>query len=150
MMHKAALLLCRACACLLSVLGTGSAGAVQLISEPEAKLPDDDTRSRGISRGPKILLISPAPKAGFIRSPFNLKLRFQSFGGAAIDLDSIVITYKKIPPIDLTQRVRTFLQSNGIDLDDAEAPPGEHRFRVDVKDSDGRAGTTEFTIKVSN
>jgi hypothetical protein len=149
-MLKATLFACSACVYLLSVLCAGSAGAIQLITEQEAKLPDDDTRSRGISRGPKILLISPAPHAGFIKSPFNLKIRFESFAGAMVDPDSIVITYKKMPPIDLTQRVKTFLQSNGINLDNAEVPPGEHRFRVDVKDSDGRPGSTEFTIRVSN
>lgn len=36
----------------------------------------------------------------------------------------------------------------GIDMPDAELPAGEHMVRVDIKDSDGRAGTTTFVLKV--
>ena len=32
---------------------------------------------------------------------------------------------------------------------DAELPAGDHVIRVDVKDSEGRAATTSFTLKVS-
>jgi hypothetical protein len=135
--------------CLVSLLAVTAAGAVELITDQEAKLPDDDTESRGIFRGPKVHLINPAPKAGLIKSPFNLKVKFESFGGAKVDTDSILVTYKKTPLIDLTQRMKPFIQASGINLDSAEVPAGEHRIRVDVKDSKGQAGMLEFTIKVS-
>ena len=34
-------------------------------------------------------------------------------------------------------------------MPDAELPPGEYMVRVDIKDSDGRPGTTSFTLKVA-
>ena len=69
-------LLCRVvCGCLLPLVFVLSADALQLISEQEASLPDDHTQTRGISRGPKVLLINPAPTAGLVRSPFDLKTR---------------------------------------------------------------------------
>ncbi len=139
-----------ACGCLLPLVFVLSAHALQLISEQEASLPDDQTQTRGISRGPKVLLINPAPTAGVVRSPFDLKIRFESFAGAKIDPDSVVITYKKKPAIDLTQRAKPFLHADGIELERTEVPAGEHRIRVDVKDSEGRAGWTEFTLKVAN
>src|SRR5689334_14596912 len=77
--------------------------SLELITAEEARLPDHQNTSKGISRGPKIVVVNPAPTAGFIRSPFTLKIRFESFGGAKIDADSILLTYKKNPPIDLTQ-----------------------------------------------
>jgi hypothetical protein len=138
-----------ACGCLLAMTLVGAAGAMPLISDEEAAMPDDPTKMRGISRGPKILLVNPAATAGMIRSPFNLKIRFESHGGTQIDADSIVFTYKKRPAIDLTQRMKPFIQPTGVSLDSAEIPPGEHHIRVDVKDTDGQSSSAEFTIKVS-
>jgi hypothetical protein len=135
--------------CILPLIGVGAAAAAQLISAQEASLPDDDVRTRGISRGPKIHLINPAANAGFVKSPFNLKIRFESFGGANIDSDSVLVTYEKIPRIDLTQRIRPSLRPTGINMENAEAPPGEHHILVEVKDSDGRTGWSEFTIRIA-
>src|SRR5215470_8722374 len=101
------------CGCILPFAFALSADALQLISEQEASLPDDNTQTRGISRGPKVVLI----------------------------------TYKKKPAIDLTQRAKSFVHPDGIELERTEVPAGEHRIRVDVKDSEGRAGWTEFTLK---
>jgi hypothetical protein len=41
------------------------------------------------------------------------------------------------------------VQAAGIDMPDTELPPGEYTIRVDIKDSDGRIGTTSFVLKVS-
>src|SRR5205807_1648767 len=81
---------------------------------------------RGVSRGPRITIVSPPPTGGLVRSPVNLRLHFESFGGAKINAESVVITYKKVPPIDLTQRVTAFITSAGIAIPVAEVPPGTH------------------------
>ena len=123
--------------------------AFELITAQEARLPNDPEGMRyGVALGPAIIVVSPSPAAGFIRSPFSLKIRFQSHGGAAIDADSILLTYKKVPPIDLTQRVRAFITPEHLKIDHVEAPAGQHRIRVDVKDSRGHPGFTEFTVKI--
>ena len=123
--------------------------ALELISPEEAHLPDEPSALRyGVALGPTIIVLSPSPAAGFIRSPFALKIRFQSHGGAEIDVDSVLLTYKKVPPIDLTQRVRSFITPDQIQIDDVEAPAGQHRIRVDLKDSRGHTASTEFTIKI--
>jgi hypothetical protein len=41
-----------------------------------------------------------------------------------------------------------FIRAEGIDMKDAELPPGTHRFRIDVKDSRGRWGAPYF-FKIS-
>jgi hypothetical protein len=51
--------------------------------------------------------------------------------------------------VDLTPRVKPFIQADGIDVPQAELPPGEYMVRVDIKDSDGRPGSTSFTLTVS-
>jgi len=123
--------------------------AIELITAREAALPEDPTgRSYGISLGPTITVLNPSPAAGFIRSPFQLKIRFQSYGGAEIDADSILLTYKKVPAIDLTQRVRPFITSEQVSVDTVEAPAGQHRIQVDLKDSRGHTASTQFIIKI--
>ena len=44
---------------------------------------------------------------------------------------------------------QSFVQADGINMQDAELPPGEYTVRVDIKDSEGRPGTTIFTLKVA-
>jgi hypothetical protein len=120
-----------------------------LITEDEAKLPPPKgafaTDRRGITRGPKIDYV---PAGEPIHSPMHLQMKFESFGGAKIDLDSVKITYLRTPNVDLTPRVKSFVQATGIDMPDVQLPAGDHMLRVDLKDSDGRPGSTSFVLKV--
>jgi len=128
---------------------SGAAQAVQLITEEEARRPPPKGAvaldKRGILRGPKVEYVSTGET---VHSPLHLQLKFQSFGGATIDLDSVRIIYLRAPNVDLTPRVRPFVRSTGVDIPDAELPPGEYTVRVDVKDSEGHSGTTSFVLKV--
>lgn len=128
------------------------ADAIELVTDAEAALPPDHLPSlelRGSpTRRPSVTIVSPAPHAGAVSSPLLLKVKLQSFGGAKIDTDSIVVTYRKTPLIDLTQRLRPYLTADGIDLQDAELPAGVHQFRIELKDKDGRAGGADFSFEV--
>lgn len=136
--------------CTLAAADFGQgAHAFELITAHEASGPDDSTDARGITRGPQITLVSPPPTAGLIRSPFSLKIRFEGRGGAKVDADTIVVSYRKSPTIDLTQRCAPFIQAAGIAIDNATAPPGTHTIRVDVKDVRGRASWLEFSLRIA-
>jgi hypothetical protein len=132
------------------LLMLGAAGATPLITDDEAKLPPPKgavmANTRGILRGPKVEVISPNEAA---HSPLRLQLKFETFGGARIDIESVKVLYLRAPNVDLTARVKPFIQADGIDMPDAELPPGEYMVRVDVKDSDGRPGSVSFTLKVA-
>jgi hypothetical protein len=121
-----------------------------LITQEEAKLPPPKgaivADRRGITRGPKIKLLDDSEP---IHSPMHLQVMFESFGGAKIDLDSVKVTYLRTPNVDLTPRIKPFVQSAGIDIPDVELPLGEHMVRIDLKDSDGRIGSTSFVLKVA-
>ena len=139
----------------LSVAGaitvSSAAGASHvLITEDEARLPPPKgaimADRRGITRGPKIEVIVDGQQ---VHSPVHLQLKFESFGGAKIDPDSIKVTYMKTPTVDLTDRIKSFVQASGMDMPDAELPPGDHMIRVDIKDSVGRIGSTSFVLKIS-
>jgi hypothetical protein len=125
--------------------------ALQLITASEAALPPEPSvgHDRGISRGPTVIVISPAPGTGMLKSPVNLKVRFESHGGTWIDTDSVLLTYLRKPAVDLTQRVRAYIVPSGIEVDDAEVPPGTHTLRVDVTDSNGHTGWADITFTVS-
>ncbi len=102
----------------------------ELITSSEAALPTDQVtgRERGITRAPNVVIVSPSPAAGTLKSPLSLKIRFESHGGAEIDVDSVLLTYLKKPAVDLTQRIKPFIDASGIDVEDAEVPPGSTRF----------------------
>lgn len=123
------------------------AGTV-LITEQEASLPAERVvlGPRGITRGPRIELVQPGETSS---SPMRFQLKFQSFGGARINTDSLRVTYLKIPEIDITPRVRPFAHAAGIDIPDAEIPTGEHYIRAEVKDSEGRVKISVFVLKVT-
>jgi hypothetical protein len=125
-----------------------------LITEHEAKLPSVSvgivSGSRGITRGPAIRVLSPTSEDP-IKSPVPLKIRFDTFGGAKIDPYAIKVTYLKNPLVDLTTRVKPFIEEDGvgIEMKSARVPPGNHPIRIDVTDSDGRTGSTTFLLKIT-
>jgi hypothetical protein len=135
------------------VMAGSQAGAFQLVTSEEAALP---TRSvpmlelRGSpTRRPIIVVVSPAPGAGLVHSPLDLKLEFRAYGGSQIDPDSVVVTYLKDPAIDITQRITRFISTSGIVITQADVPPGRHEFWVQVRDKDGRLGGGEVSFQVT-
>ena len=124
------------------------AGTV-LITPDEAQLPTPKGvfAPRAITRGPRVELSDS--DNGDLRSPLRLQLKFRGFGGANINLDSLRVTYLKLPNVDLTSRVRPYAQPAGIEIPDAEAPPGEHLIRVEIHDSEGRRTVTTFLLSVA-
>ena len=138
------------CLATLMAFSVQARAAQILITEEEAKLPPPKgaiaTDRRGITRGPKIDFVSPGDQ---IHSPMHLLLKFESFGGAKIDPESVKVTYLRTPNVDLTPRLKSFVQPTGIDVPDVVLPVGDHMVRVDVKDSDGRIGSASFVLKVA-
>ena len=87
-----------------------------LITPEEAQLPTPKGvfAARAITRGPRIDL--SGSDAGELHSPLRLQLTFRGFGGATINLDTLRVTYMKLPNVDLTSRVRPYAQPTGIEI----------------------------------
>jgi hypothetical protein len=140
-------------ACLVGLAAHSSAIALEgsLITPQEAALPAQKgavaSQDRGILRGPKILV--PDLQTDPQLSPIHLLVKFQSYGGSSVDLDTLRVTYLRSPVVDLTARVRPFARSTGIDMPDAQVPPGDHLLRVDIKDSEGRVASRSFLLKIA-
>jgi hypothetical protein len=135
---------------LASTIAPIAAVASPLITAEEAALPPQKgavpNSGRGITRGPKIQVPEAASSQP---SPVHLLVKFQTYGGSNIDLDALKVSYLKSPVVDLTARIKPFAQATGIDMPDAQLPPGEHLVRIDVKDSEGRAASTSFLLKIA-
>jgi hypothetical protein len=127
---------------------SGAAAGTVLITDQEAKLPPDTNiaGSRSITRGPRIEYIH---HDGPVRSPLHFQIKFQSFGGSTINVQSLRLIYLKTPYVDLTSRVMPFALPSGIDVPDAEIPSGEHYLRAEVADSEGRTRTEVFVLKIA-
>lgn len=133
------------------VAASGSSQAFQLIKAEEAKLPaaPEGFTTRGITRGPGIRVLSPDLATGPLKSPLTLKLAFEPRGGAKIDATSLKISYLKATPIDLLDRVKSGVSDSGIDLANAEIPPGEHAIQVTLQDSEGRKTSTVINLTIA-
>jgi hypothetical protein len=124
--------------------GCAQAQALQLVTAEEAKLPAVAAKpgTRAITRGPGVKLASPESVSG----SFPLKVEFAPRGGSKIDPASVKVEYLRGSGVDLTARLKTSIKPEGIEVDAAQVPAGEHAFRVSVRDSEGREGKAEFRL----
>jgi hypothetical protein len=67
---------------------------------------------------------------------------------AKVDPSDVRVIYEKQTPIDLTDRLRKYVTGEGIDMPDAEVPPGTYLLRVEVTDSLGRKSVSEVKLLV--
>jgi hypothetical protein len=122
--------------------------ALQLITKEEASLPPSDRIDvRGPFPGPTIEVLSP-PSDVAQTSPVRLVVRFETYAGSEIDTEAIRVIYMKTPPVELTGRVYDFITLKGIEIREAEVPPGTHTIRIQVRDRAGRTGSSVFTFRV--
>ena len=103
--------------------------------------------TRGLTRGPAVEQVSPDPRKG-AKSPFPLEIKFIAHNDTTVDPASVKVTYLRSPSVDLTSRLKGHITANGIDLSDAEVPPGTHMLRIDIRDSQGRTGTRIIKLSV--
>jgi len=104
--------------------------------------------TRGLTRGPRIEQVSPDPHSAGAKSPFPLEIHFSAHNDTTVDPSSVQVTYLKSPSVDLTPRLKGHITASGIDLGDADVPPGTHMIRIDVVDSQGRKGTSIIKLSV--
>jgi len=146
-------LLATAVAFALALGAAHTASAFQLITSDEAKLPAAPVvqiATRGLTRGPTVDQVAPAPDAMVPNGVLELDVTFAPHNGATIDPSKVRVTYLKQPEIDLTQRLKAYITPKGIDAKDVTIPPGTHMIRVDVTDSNGRSTSQIMKIQVAS
>ena len=121
-----------------------------LISPEEAALApaeDDGIRSRSLSdAGPGIDIVKPV-EGEIVPSPAEIFIRFLP-KTVTIDLTSLKVTLLKFISIDLTDRLKPYIDLTGIMVKDAKVPVGTYRVRISLSDSHGKTSTREISFEV--
>jgi len=131
---------------------TGAVAGEILITKAEAERPAPPDLgilgTRGLTRGPRVEQVSPDPRGKGAKSPFPLEIKFIAHNDTAVDPASVKVTYLRSPSVDLTARLKGHITPAGIDMSDADVPPGTHMLRIEVRDSQGRSGTSIIKLSV--
>jgi hypothetical protein len=121
-----------------------------LITPDEAALApaeDDGIRSRGLSdAGPGIEIVKPEEGA-VIPGAAEILIRFLP-KTVTIDLTSLKITLLKFISIDLTDRLKPYVNLDGIAVKDAKVPTGTYRVRISLSDFQGKTSTREISFEI--
>ncbi len=128
--------------------------AFALITPEEAALPDkppsalkgiDNFQTKG--NGPTIRVL--APKASdTLRTPLSLDVAFEALPDRTIDYSTLDVEYVKLISINLTRRLRPYLQGNRLIVNDLDVPAGRHRFLVSIAYTSGEKTTVDVVLSV--
>jgi hypothetical protein len=121
-----------------------------LITPDEAVLApaiDDGIRSRALNdAGPGIEIVKPA-EGEIVPSPAEILIRFLP-KTVAVDLSSLKVTLLKFIPIDLTDRLKPYVNPNGIAVKEANVPAGAYRVRITLSDAQGKTSMREISFEI--
>ena len=100
------------------------------------------------STGPQIKVVEPPADAEY-RAPIRLVISFIPREGTLVDLKSFKLEYLKLISIDITDRVAGYLSPGGVRVEKADLPPGDHKLRITLKDTDGGISQQVYSVKIA-
>jgi hypothetical protein len=135
------------------VIYSSSGQAAVLITDQEAQLPAETPATSlvtgadhgTVTRRPDMSFESPE---GVVVSPFPFRITFKPHNGARVDPDSVTVTLLTKPEVNLTNRLRPYISVSGVNLAQAETPPGKFSLRITCGDSAGNLGTYVIALQV--
>ena len=136
-----------------SPVSAGPIGAVLLVTAAQlAAMPSDTPVGWGTREedpnGPVIRLDSPQDQ-GVYEGPFPIKVAFEAGPlGHPVDMETLRLEYKKAWGIDITDRVRAFIDGTQIDVAESELPVGRHTVEIQIEDVEGHESRRTFTVTV--
>jgi len=122
-----------------------------LITDEEAARPE--AKNVGFARmpdalGPEIIINNPISDKE-TTGPVKLKINFVQ-KNTAVDLKSIKFKCLKSPELDLTERIRPYVTSKGLNIEQVKLPAGRYRFRIIIADINGRLSEKDLSVMVVN
>jgi len=142
-----AAIICMAIA--LSVSSTGE--AVVLLTKEEGAMQEAPKGvyevSRSLNNGPKIMIVVPETNHEY-KSPLTIEVRFIPREGSEVDLSKFKVECLKFFNIDITDRVKRYTTKQGLKVDRAELPVGNHKLRLTIGDTGGGITQEVFVVKV--
>jgi hypothetical protein len=97
--------------------------------------------------GPHIKINAPNLDAPLL-TPFVVDIAFEAPWNKIIDYDSLRVRYLKFIPIDLTYRVKLYLNNNRLMLKDVKVPQGRHCLQVQIGYKSGEKTLMEILLNV--
>lgn len=138
----------------VSVLCSAAVDAKELwlISKDEAAKPAGPPKvrmaKRGAPTGPKISIVSPKLD-DVLHSPLAVSVHFEPRENVPVDLASLKVVVQKLIDIDITDRVMPYATADGISIDEAKVPSGEHLVEISVADAQGRRTSEILKLSVT-
>jgi hypothetical protein len=115
-------------------------------AQPDAPIPRGiKTRTEG--NGPQIKIYSPNIDEP-LRVPFMMDISFEASTEKTIDFNSLKIKYLKLVPIDLTGKIKPYLNNNRLMVKDVKVPQGKHRLQLFIAYTSGEKTTMEIVLNV--
>jgi hypothetical protein len=133
-----------------------AAGGFDLITADEARAEaaQPEIRTRQVPPPPRpnspgIKVLSPNAAGTAVAAPVRIELAFTPAPGARIVPSSFRVLYGLLK-IDLTERLRQHatVTENGVLVDGAKVPDGQHRLILQVADDKGNTAEQELRIRV--
>jgi len=127
-----------------------------LITPEEAAQPDAPMiRARGVKMtriegdGPQIKIHSPNLEEP-LRIPFVMDITFEASSDKAIDFDTLSIKYIKLISLDLTGKIKPYLNNNRLMVKDVKVPQGKHRLQLFIAYTSGEKTMMEIVLNTEN
>jgi len=136
----------------LSATDSFAGDFLALITSEEAAQPDVPMiRTRGIKLaktegdGPQIKINSPNLEEP-LRIPFLLDIAFEASADKIIDFDTLSIKYLKLISIDLTGKIKPYLNNNRLMVKEVKVPQGKHRLQLFIAYTSGEKTMMEIVL----
>jgi hypothetical protein len=97
--------------------------------------------------GPHIKINAPRLDVPLL-TPFVVDIAFESSRNKIIDYDSLRVRYLKFIPIDLTDRVKPYLDNNRLVLKEVKVPQGRHCLQLLIGYKSGEKTLMEIPLSV--
>jgi hypothetical protein len=116
-------------------------------AQPDAPIPRGIKLATIQENGPQVKIYSPNLE-GPLRIPFVMDIAFEASSDKTIDFDSLSIKYLKLIAIDLTGRMKPYLNGNRLLVKDLKVPQGKHRLQFSIAYISGEKTMMEIVLNV--
>jgi len=100
-----------------------------------------------LNDGPDIKVVKPETQEKY-RSPIRIIILFLSKNGKKVDLSRLKVECLKLFTVDLTERVLPYTTEEGIKIENAKLPAGNHKIRITVGDAEGGVTQQVFLVNI--
>lgn len=102
-----------------------------------------------MTNGPVIHVVSPAAETEMTHKPVAVEIVFEkSEAGSDPNMTTLKITYLKFIRIDITDRIKPYVEGTKIAAKDVSFPKGNHSLSVYIEDAQGKISTKLLSVKV--